>query len=151
RVTLQEREIGHLLPPGVERHLVDHAGMALVLDPLETDDLAAPVNPGGDDPVVFRCHDLILLGRLVRHGEPTQAEREGRKSGPASHGLFPSAPPPPHEEPIFRRGSSLSSSDAARKRRSAADLDGQRITAADRDSGFGSTISWDVRYLESRI
>ena len=50
------------LTPGEERHLVDHSGKLLALDPLEADDVALPVDSRGIDAVFLGRHDLELPG-----------------------------------------------------------------------------------------
>src|SRR4051812_8361168 len=64
--------------------------MVPLFDPLETDDLAASVDAGGDDAVIFRGHDLVLLGQLVRLAVRVQAQCGGHEQPETSHRNSPS-------------------------------------------------------------
>ena len=55
----------HFLPPGVERHVGDHTGTLLLLDQVETDDVAPLVDAGGDDVDVPGCDQPVPLRRVV--------------------------------------------------------------------------------------
>ncbi len=67
--------MGNVLPPGVERHLLDHIGILPIRDGLEANDVATLVDPRGDDVDVLGRHQLVFLGGLGRSGECGQAER----------------------------------------------------------------------------
>src|SRR5258707_4929454 len=82
--------------------------MVPLFDPLETDDLAASVDAGGDDAVILRGHDLVLLGRLVRLAVRAQAQCGGHEDPETSHWNFPSCITPTPTSPSTRTAIPLS-------------------------------------------